>query len=70
MKCCKGCTERRVTVDFNCHTDCERFNAEKAKHDADKAREREIKAEERALFEYYESSSKRFDHRNKNGKRR
>lgn len=23
--CCKGCAERKVTLDYNCHSHCEKF---------------------------------------------
>ena len=31
---CKGCKERKVTEDYNCHTGCQRYRAYKAYREA------------------------------------
>lgn len=34
--CCKGCEKRRVTADYNCHTDCEEYKQMQEAYAAEK----------------------------------
>ena len=36
---CKGCTERCVTEDYNCHSHCEKYKEWKAEQDENRKRE-------------------------------
>lgn len=48
---CKGCPDRRVTSDYNCHSDCERYQTYKRTRDAKRAEIFEEKNVERRLDE-------------------